>query len=71
MSTIPLNLYFATAIGIHSLAGAIVLTVLYVPLLAIFFCQIFHPSDLRPLRLNSLLSKCIYKECIFQQSLLP
>jgi hypothetical protein len=45
MSTIPSNFNFAAAVGIHSLAGAIVFTVLYVPLLAFFSLKCFtHPT---------------------------
>jgi hypothetical protein len=47
----------AAAIGINSLPAAIVFSVLYAVLLVVFFGQIFHPSDLRPLRLNLLLYK--------------
>jgi len=44
-STVPPNFNFAAAIGIHSLAGAIVFSVLYVPLLAFFFVKSFtHPT---------------------------
>ena len=45
MSTIPPNFNYAAAIGIHSLPGAIVFTVLYVLLLAFFFRKSFtHPT---------------------------
>jgi len=47
MSTIqvPADFNFAAAVGIHSLAGAIVFTVLYVPLLGFFFVKSFtHPT---------------------------
>ena len=58
MSTLP---NFAAAIGIHSLAGAIVLTVLYVPLLVTFFAKSFtHPTYVHYVLTFFCLSKYIY-----------
>ena len=52
-TTMSLHVNFAKALGIESLAGAIVFTVLRD---ALFFChKIFDPSDLRPLRSDIVL----------------
>lgn len=72
MSTIqvPADFNFAAAVGIHSLAGAIVFTVLYVPLLGFFFVKSFtHPTYVHYVLTFFCLSKQKYH--IFPQSPLP
>ena len=63
MSTIPLtNFNYATAIGIQSLPGAIVFTILYGLLLAIFFVKCFtHPTYVHYV----LTFFCLSKICFF------
>ena len=65
MSTIPLNFNYATAIGIQSLPGAIVFTVLYGLLLAIFFAKCFtHPTYVHYVLTFFCLSKLYIFQCV-------
>ena len=67
-TTIPPNFNYATAVGIHSLPGAIVLTVLYALLLVFFSFKSFTQPTHAHFALTFFCVSKYIKKAFFQQS---